>query len=889
MKDQIPPRWPDRFLQRFCSEDVLETLQGDLYELYQKRLDKKGKFIADLFYWFDVISACRPFAFSKSLYPNPNYSIMTGHYTVIAWRHLSRHKTFTAISTVGMAAGLAAFMLIAVYLDFELQFDRYHTSAQDIVRVKYRKHRAGDIKYSSSTTFFGVADFAKHNFPEVEHAVHFYKWPAHTGVVLDVDGRVFNERNYLFAGPEFFQVFNSLLKQGHIEESLKDPKSIVLSERLAQKMFGTNDVLGKMVKSLDEKDRILRVTGVMRDLPENSHFAADAVIPWEAGWNVEKKDHWKFPTHWTYMRLKPATDVTEFETKLNERVAREQRNNPDVEGTFLPVQPITDIHLFSQEDDEISANGNIVNLYALGFAAILVLVISWINYINLESSRFLTRIREVGVRKCIGASRSKLVMQFMIQYVMVYIPAIVIALIVVYYAQPFYEQITGVGFRIPDLASPMWLVTVGIVILGICVTALYPVIALESINAVQFLKGKVSTVGHATRRRFLLTFQFSVSMVLIALLLVITDQLDFMRKSDQLEELSRVLSVYNPTVYAYTEDSLRREKYDVFYNILQSKRSIERVAASSAIPGEEVGFNYQNFTKRNLGDPDDGRSYKVIFADEEYIPVYRLKLLAGRNYNRVNSDDVNQNTIILNESAIRALGFASAEEAVDQEIYFMVTWEWKKYRIIGVTEDYHHESVKQSVTPTIFYNNVRKFQMVFYSIRISPDVTVDEAIADIRESWKQVWPEKPFDYTFMDQRFDQQYKSEVRLGSMFRLFAGVAILLACLGIIGLTLFEVHTRVKEIGIRKVLGASAFELVRLLTRSYLFVTVIAAVVALPFTYWAATIWLNEYPVRIQLQSLYFVLPLTLIALLILVSSGFQTFRAASTNPVDALRHE
>lgn len=810
-------------------------------------------------------------------------------FLLIAWRHLTRQKVYSAINIFGLAVGLASFVLITQYIDYELQFDRYHASAEEIVRVTYRKTENGEVTHSSASTFFGVGDFAKQNLPEVKHVVHFYKWPAHTGAVLAADGRVFNERNYLFAGAEFFLVFNSILKQGNAAKCLQDPNSIVLSERGALKMFGTVNALGMMVERLDRKGALLKVTGIMRNLPENAHFDADVIIPWDAEWNVEKKDYWKFPSHWTYMRLAAGTEVKAFEMKLNEIVAREQRDNPDVAGTYLPVQSITDIHFQSHENDEIKSNGSVITVYALGLAAIAILIISWINYVNLESSRFTTRLREVGVRRYIGATRSKLVMQFFVQYALTCVPAMLLAGVVVFYAQPAYQRITGISMSLPEFTSLPWMIAISIVALGMVFTGLYPSIALARIHTIQFLKGKISSAGSATPRRLLLTFQFTISMVLIALLLVITDQLEFMRKSDHLDDLSRVVGVYNPTVYAYTEDSLRKEKYEVFYNLLASKRTIERVAASSAIPGEEVGFNYQNLTKRSLTDPDDGRDYKVIFADEEFIPVYKLNLLAGRPYGRDNSDDVNHNTIILNESAIRALGFTSVEDALDKEIYFMVTWDWKKYRIIGITENYHHESVKQPVIPTIFYNNVRKFQMVFYSIRLSQDAPVDEALADIRSAWEEVWPEKTFSYSFMDQRFDQQYKSEVRLGSIFRLFSGIVIVLACLGVIGLTLFEVHARVKELGIRKALGASVVGLVRMLTKSYLSVTVMAALIAIPFIYWAATVWLGEYSVRIELQVVYFVLPLFLLVGLVVLSSGLQTYRAASANPVEALRHE
>ncbi len=885
-----PPLWVFSLLRRFCPPELLEEVQGDLMQKFARDTTQLGEKKARRRLAWNAVCFFRPgIVLRNKMKFRFTQFFMLENYFRVAVRHLSKHKGFTAINVLGMTVGLAAFVLIAQYIDYELTFDRFHANADQIVRLTYEKRKNNEVVQSSSGTYYGAGEFARQNFPEVKQVARFYKWPAHTGVILRAQDRIFNEKNYFFADSTFFGLFSSLLIQGDPASCLDDHHSVVLSERAAIRMFGSTDVLGKPIDRLDINGYVLKVTGVMRDIPENSHFDADVIIPWDLDWRPEAKDHWKYPNHWTYVLLDKSTDPKTFESKLNRAILDEHRDDPDVQSSAVPVQPLTDIHFEAHANDEIKANGNKVSVYALGLAAIAILIISWINYINLESARFLTRIREVGVRRVIGSSHADLLLQFFLQYLCLCVPVLILAVGLIYFVQPYYARITGVTLGMPALGSPAWLAAGATLLLGMVITGFLPVLTLTRLNPILSLKGRISAAGNMMSRRMLLTVQFSVSLVLMALLFIVTDQLHFMRENDQMTGLDKVVSIQNPTTYARLEDSLRKEKFAAFRNEVLLGSAINRVTASSAIPGEEVGFTYENFTKRQLTDADDGIPYKVIFADDDFVPLYNVKLLAGRYYSNENAEDLNNNTIVLNERGIRALGFASPEEALGQEIHFMVTFDWKKYRIIGVTEDYHHESVKERVQPTIIYFNLRTYQMAFYSVRIDGRARVDDAVAQIERSWKKVWPEKTFNYTFMDQRFDRQYKSEIRLSSIFRLFSGVAILLACLGILGITLFESHARLKEIGIRKVLGASIVSLIRLLTSSYMKIAGIAGIIAAPLIFMAAQQWLSDYPVRIQVSPFFFIVPLVFLIILVVLSSGYQTYRAAASNPVDQLKNE
>ncbi|HWA33558.1 MAG TPA: FtsX-like permease family protein, partial [Cyclobacteriaceae bacterium] len=365
--------------------------------------------------------------------------------------------------------------------------------------------------------------------------------------------------------------------------------------------------------------------------------------------------------------------------------------------------------------------------------------------------------------------------------------------------------------------------------------------------------------------------------------------LDFMRSIDKNMDTGHVLTVYNSTSYTVFEDSLRKEKTLTFRDKILRHTEFENVTASSVVPGDPIGFTYHNLTKRSLTDPDDGVPYKVLFVDYSYIPVFGLKLKAGRNYSEERGEDKNHDTLILNESAIRALGFRSAEEALGEDVYFMVTFDWKKYKIAGIVEDYRHESAKTPMLPTIFYFHDYVGQMTYYSLRVSANADPSAALKMAETAWAEVWPGKQFDYFFADQHYDQQYKSEIYFVRISIAFAAVALFLACLGIIGISLFETNARLREVGIRKVLGASVASIVSLLSRSNLRIVVLSSLVSIPFIWLMSDRWLSGYPVRINISPVLFLTPLLIVMALVMITSGFQTLKAARTNPVDYLKNE
>jgi putative ABC transport system permease protein len=412
-----------------------------------------------------------------------------------------------------------------------------------------------------------------------------------------------------------------------------------------------------------------------------------------------------------------------------------------------------------------------------------------------------------------------------------------------------------------------------------------PLLLLIKFNPVQSLKGKIGNSSGSFIRKSLLSFQFVSALTLTAIVIVAYQQLDFMRLSNKNIKLDHILTVYNPTNYSSAEDSLREEKNELFRNTLLQQASILHLSTSSAIPGEPIGFTYVDLAKRTLNDPDKQIPYKVMYIDYDFIPLFGLELKAGRNYSKASTD---KSCLVVSESTVRELGFSTPEEALNKEIYFMED-AWDKWRIIGIVEDYRHESVKTPIHPTIFRLHRNKGQMVYYSMKLNSGSNIQDAVASAETAWKQIWPEKPFNYFFMDQYYDQQFKSEIHFSRIFGTFSSIVVFLACLGIFGLTLFEATSRVKEICIRKVLGSSVANLIGLLSKEYFRLAVISFALAAPLIYYFTNEWLSGFALRITIPAIAFILPLTILLFIVLSISVFQTSKTAKTNPVDHLRSE
>ena len=836
---------------------------------------------------------------------------MLFNYFRIAYRHLAKSKTYSLISVMGLSVGITAFFLILQYASFELSFDQFHEN--EIYRVAHQKQENGELKNSSAMNYGGIRRLLQDNVAEVEHVTGFAPMPNNLGFLFSYKGKLFLEPGkFLRADTNFFKVFSSLLIKGDPNTALIDFKGIVVSESVAHKVFGDADPLGKRFDDLgdevnDEDDYL--ITGVFKDLPANSHLHADFVVrvddDWESSGGVEG---FQSPAFFTYVSVKKGSDARQLEMKGNKIISKTEQIHPNTKGASMIFQPISSIHLESELKDELEANGSKTLVYIIVFIGSIIMIIAWINYVNIETARFVSRIREVGVRRIVGSGKADLVLQFLVEYFCLNVLALGVAGLLLLWIIPHFSYFTGIPLETIQWSTPnIWIGALMIFIAGSVITGIYPVWFLLKINPVNSLKGIFGGINRGLGiRKSLVIIQFTVSLALIAFLLVVNSQLEFMQLTNKKIDLEKVIAIRNPTAYGGMHTfEIGQNEFQQFENKLQQHSSIKMMTASSAIPGTEIGFTFINLLKRSLGDPYSPVRYKTLFIDQNFIPVYGLKLKAGRNFDMNAGEDVDiargwlrgdkppkdyYQTLLLNESAIHELGFNTPEEAVNQIIYYHL-WadDFEKYKIIGVVEDYHHEALKKEVLPTIFALNHGGFQQVYYSVKAETGSNTRDVLSYVEKSWKELFPNKPFDYFFIDDYYDQQFKSELYFSRIFGLFAGVAVFIACLGILGMTLFEANARTKELSIRKVLGASVSSLMVLLSKGYFKLILLSSFVSIPLIYWSASKWLEKYPVRIAVNVQYFIIPLVVIIVMVMLASCVQTFKASNANPVDNLKHE
>jgi putative ABC transport system permease protein len=821
-------------------------------------------------------------------------------YLTIAWRQLAKAKMVSSINIAGLSVAIAAFYFIMAYAGFELSYEDFHANRDQVYRVALQQYENGALKNASAKSYPGVYNFLNQSTPGVQSTTRFMKIPANTGFLFGYKDKMFNEwGGVINADTNFFKVFPALLVRGDINTVLKEPNSIVISESIARKVFGSIDPIGQRLDPLDENgDAALVVTGIIRDVPENSHFHAKFISKLEEVWPEIIDDDWNPALIFNYVLLQDQANPQAVTATINRWLENAAKNSPKIAGSQVSLQALPDIHLESQLEDEYETNGSKTLVYLVLLVGIIILSIGWINYINIEASRFLKRAREVGVRRIIGSRKSDLAAQFLVQFGCVNLLALMIAAMIVMLLRPTLTTMTGIPFSEMQLyPSPLWAVALSIFIVGSLFVGVYPIIYLIKLNPANALKGSfIKSRNQSFVRKPLLVVQFCASVVLVAFLLVINSQLDHMRMTNKKIEVDKVIAIRNPMAYANQEIVDKYNSFKVLENNLLQRPSVGLVSTSSAIPGTEIGFTYVDLIKRTLNDPYDPTRYKTIFVGKDFIPLYGIKLTAGRNFESKNETTWKEPwerpewlKIILNEKAVKALGFKSSQEAINQVVKFKAFDDFEDCEIIGVVEDYHHEAVKKEILPMIFKLNFNSFQQVYYSIRLNAGSTPQQAVTEIHQSWKEIFPNRPFEYFFIDDYYDQQFKSETRFSSVFTVFSVVAIFIACLGILGMAYFEASARVKEISIRKVLGASAANLLALLSKDQIRCILIACILSFPLVWYGADLWLATYPSRVQLSPWVIILPVAIIAGIVMVISLLQTARAMAGKVVENLKNE
>jgi putative ABC transport system permease protein len=805
---------------------------------------------------------------------------MIKNYFISVWRYISRNRTFTAINILGLVIGMTAFMLIAQFVLHELTQDRFWPNSKQVYRVQLDRFDKGELSTRWASGCLGIGPDLKANFPEVKNYVRMAK----SNALLSFGDTFFTEDGVYYASQDFFTVFGYPLASGQDSTALKGLNKMVLSKSLAKKYFGDQDPVGKTMRNNGRVEYL--ITGVFEDFPENTHMKVDALLSFATyaklvGRNDESElTQWQWDGFLTYIKLDEKASASALEAKLPAFIEKQQgeelkRFNAAMQFHLMPV---TDIHLDSDFIGEFKPNGSRDTTYFLLIVAALIIVIAWINYINLSTAKSIERAREVGVRKVMGGFRWQLVQQFLVESILLNTVAVVLALVAVIALTPWFNDLTGreMGYLL-FRQKMFWAATVVLILGGALLSGLYPAFVLSGFKPVEVLKGRFKNTGQGVLfRKGMVIAQFIASITLIVGTYTVYTQINFMRSQKLGVNIDQTLVMRSPNVVA---DSVYGEKFEVFKQRLNQHSEVSGVTGSSSIPGASPDWNAGGIRRLSQRE-DEQKQYRIVMMDHDFIPSYGLEMVAGRAFSGEASNE--SATVLLNESGVRQMGFAKNEDAIDDQIYF-----WgDTFRIVGVVKNYRQESLKKAFEPLIFRYN--KTPGGYYSIKFNTS-NVQQSLAQFEQDWKDVFPGNPFQYFFLDEHYNQQYQSDQQFGKVFGLFSALAIFIASLGLFGLSSLTAIQRTKEIGVRKVLGASVPGILRLVSKDYLVLMGLAIAMATPLTWWVMDNWLQSFANRISLTWWIFAIPSFAVVLIALTTVSIHTLKAARTNPAKSLRYE
>lgn len=802
---------------------------------------------------------------------------MLRNYLNIALRSLRAQKGYALINLTGLAVGMACCILLLLYVQHELSYDRFHANSDSIYRIQMDRYSGDEKVFSSAVTFPMVGPTLAQDFPEVTTTARLLP----TGSVLQYADQAFRQRDMFYADSTFLTLFSFPFVVGDPVSALTQPNTIVLSEANAIRFFGSAaDAMGRTMQLNGQQS--LTVSGVYADLPANSHITFDALVSFvtlEAR-SEGARTSWGWYDFYTYIQLRPDTDPAAFETKLPafiDRYKGEALANLNRREVLL-LQPLTDIHLYSNLSWEANVNGNGQTVYFLLIIAGFILVIAWVNFINLSTARSLDRAREVGVRKTLGAARIQLVRQFMLESFLINLLAALASLALVYLTLPYFVELIGVELSLSVLGGSVILVgLVALFVVGTVLAGLYPAFFLSSFRPVQVLKGGGASLSKGLGfRRGMVVFQFAASIVLIAGTFIVSQQIAFMQAQDLGIDMDQKLVLRGPAVLA--DRDAYPEQFDVFRQVALQQTAVSSFSAVSSVPGNE-NFWIGGFRTEQMAETEAQDIY-LVGIDYAFVDAFGVKLLAGRAFDEAFGTD--NESIILNATAARLLGFDTSEAALEGRI----VWGDGTRPIIGVVEDYHVASLKESVDPMMFL--LRPNTRSYYTMQVNT-ADLPATLATLEAEWNRVFPGNPFEYFFLDSFFDQQYRSDRLFGRVFGLFAMLAIAIACLGLFGLAAFSVQRRTKEIGIRKVLGASIPNLLRLLSKEYAMLVLLASVVAWPIAYILMQQWLQGFALHIDVNLTVLLLAGGIALAIALLTVSYNALKAALSDPIQALRYE
>ena len=805
---------------------------------------------------------------------------MFKNYLTIAWRNILRQKGYAGINIIGLAIGIAACLLILQYVSFELSYEDFHEKRDRIYRVQQDRYDNGKLSTQWAAGAYAVGNSFKEAIPEIEDYV---KLVGRDAVVTEVNNQPLKINKVFYVTNSFFDVFTYPLIEGNKEKALTELFTAAISETIARTVYGTTNAVGKTIRLNRRRD--YTITAVFKDPPVNTQIRPDILLSYPSYLKLMAPDNnpetaWFWDGCLTYVLLRKGANPDIVEKKflpVVEKFTATELKRFNASVTYY-LEPLTNIHLYSNYIGEPAPNGEGKTTYLLLGIAFFIAVIAWVNYINLATARAVNRAKEVGIRKTVGSQRKQLIFQFLSESALLNAFALVLALVILIIAIPGFNKLSGQQLTFSLFGQTnFWLGLIGLFLIGVFFSGLYPAFVLSGFKPIEVLKGKlIATTKGTLLRKGLVVFQFTASLFLLIGTLAVYQQIQYMRKQSLGINIDQTLVVRPPNVLT---DSIYTQSMSAFKETLRQYTDIKGVVISTSIPGQPVDWNAGGI-KLVGTDESNQKQYRVIGMDHDYMKQYGIKLIAGRHFSRdFGTDD---SAVIFNKKGFEQLGLNKPEDAVGKRIDF-----WgRQYTIVGVAENFHQQSLREAYEPLIFrlIPGVRGY----LSIK-TPAAGAGETVSLVKSNWDKFFPGNTFEYFFLDDHFDQQYKADRRFGQVFGLFTLLAILVACLGLFGLASYTTIQRTKEIGIRKVLGASVLRILKLLYQEFAILLVIAFVIAVPLSWLTIANWLQGYAFRINIQWYYFFIPFVSILVIALLTVSFQSIRAAIANPVKSLRTE
>jgi putative ABC transport system permease protein len=863
-KKSKKPSWVAAWLiKRMFPDSGRFSVLGDMTETFYSLSEEKGVFVAKLWFWGQIVKAL-PYYISDVIYWRFS---MLKNYLVIAVRNIKRNKGFTFINFTGLTVGLTCFLLILVFVKFELSYDRYHENTDSIYRIIVDTHEFYMGKDQVSVTQGPLAAALKEELPEVVNACRIRD----NSVLIKHKEQLFSETIF-YADSGIFDLFTFPMVSGSAKTAMKEPYSLLLTRNGAEKYFNDQNPLGQ---TLLIDNRAYQVTGILENIPENSHFKFDYLSPMSTYADIRgenRVNRWMNWNFYTYIQLREDTDLAQLEPKLTELLRRHNEKSTQT----LRIQPLKDIHFYGKANFDIEPNADIRNIYLFSAIALFILFIACFNYMNLSTARASRRAKEVGMHKVIGATRRSLVRKFLTESFLFALAALFLSIGLIKLLLPAFSVLMRreLNFNLITQGDTLFILLGVVMFVGLA-SGLYPAVILSSFQPVSILKGdyKLTARGSFFFRNSLVSLQFVISIALIICSLTMYKQNRFLRDKDL-----GLVTDYTMSVYCSGDIYAIRREFENYPGILD-------LTLSDRIPVSVTGASSGEWEGKT---EEEHLIVYQIDVDYNFFNFYGIELLAGRNFSKEMATD--DETYILNEAAVRAIGW---KDPLEKRFGFD-----KKNLgpVIGMVKDFHFAPLNLNIEPLAIsllasekeerhYSGARGAR---FSLKVSPE-DIPGTIAYVESTWKKFYPDRIFRYSFLDDTLDRMYRREQRLGTMFTYFTLLAIVIAGLGLFGMVLFTVEQRTKEIGIRKVLGASISDISFLLTKNFLRLVLIANLIAWPIGWFVMHKWLQDFAFKISLGPWIFILSTLLALLFATVTVSFQSVRAASSDPVESLRQE